>query len=319
MASRKYTTGRPMQDVRLRNWPAGKVAQFKRAIEILETELNDTMASQIAQGSKRVVSARVPKVTGLTIKAGFKNFTISFAPAKGITDLLFYEIQKDSTSSFADPTVFTVPQTTLTIPTTEEREQVYFRVRCMNSKFEVGPWSSSVSATGSSNFRITVTRQAASTTTISVNNVDILDDTADWEDVGGVTYTPSGASMCLHIHAGVHAISDGRAGDSGEWVVHFRLLRNSVEFTDAGKMVVYGNFVNSGLFGGAANNLAEVAQVGTLVTPFETYTGQESSVSYTLQARVTNASIMTTDLSPAVMSITIVVDAFDVMEMVQVL
>jgi len=318
MASRKYTTGRPLQEVRLRNWPAGKVAQFKRAVEVLETELNDTMASQIAQGAKRVVSARVPKVTGLTIKAGFKNFTISFNPAKGITDLLFYEIHKDSTSSFANPTIFTVPQTTLTIPTTTEREQVYFRVRCMNSKFEVGPWSTSVSATGSSNFRITVTRQAASSVTITTLYSDITDDTTDWVDVGGVSYTPSGASMCLHIHAGIHPISDGLAGNSFEPVVDFRLLRNGVEFTDAGKLTCRGTFVNSGIFGGAANNLTENAQVGTLVTPFETYTGQEAAVSYTLQARVLN----TTGFGDATnddQDLTIVVDCFDIVELVQVL
>lgn len=318
MASRKYTTGRPMQEVRLRNWPAGQVAQFKNAIELLETELNDTMASQIAQGAKRVVSPRVPKVTGLTIKAGFKNFTISFAPAKGITDLLFYEIQKDSTSSFANPTTFTIPQTTLTIPTSEEREQVYFRVRCMNSKFEVGPWSTSVSATGSSNFRITVTRQAASTTTITTTYQDILDDTTDWVDVGGVSYTPSGASMCLHVHAGIHPISDGLAGNSFEPIVDFRLLRNGVEFTDAGKLTCYGLFINAGLHGGAANNLEETAHVGTLVTPFETYTGQEAVVNYTLQVRVlssTNVSDGTNDDQDLV----IVIDCFDIVELVQVL
>ena len=316
MAARKYTIGRPIQEVRLKSWPAGKVAQFKRAIELLEGELNETMASQINQGEKRVVSPRVPKVTGLSIKAGFKNFTISFNPAKGITDLLFYEIQKSSTSSFASSTTYTVPQTVLTIPTTEEREQVYFRVRCMNSKFEVGLWSTLVSATGSSNFRITVTRQAASIVTFNTLYQDILDDTTEWVDVGGVTYIPSGASMCLHIHAGVHPFSDGLAGNSYEPVVDFRLLRNGVEFTDAGKLTCRGTFVNSGAFGGPANNLAEDAQIGTFVTPFEIFTGQEASVSYTLQARVLNASNMggTTD-----QDLTVVVDCFDIVELVQVL
>lgn len=323
MASRKYTTARPMQEVRLKSWPAGKVAQFKRAIELLEGELNDTMASQIAQGAKRVISARVPKVTGLTLKAGFKNFTIAFSPAKGITDLLFYEIQKDSTSSFASPTTYTVPQTSLTIPTTEEREQIYVRVRCMNSKFEVGPWSTSVGATGSSNFRITVTRQAAYT--VNIPAADFIDEDINgvrtWIDVGGLTYVPTTASMCLHIHAGIHSyVTQDESSHTPEVVVsnsissaRFRLLRNGVELTNAGTMEcsASSNYDNRFGEGNDQYSRTENAVVSTLVTPFETYTGQESAVEYTLQISGGTSTINASD------GVNVIVDCFDLMELVQ--
>ena len=322
MASRKYTTGRPMQDVRLRNWPAGKAAQFKRAIEILETELNDTMASQIAQGSKRVISPRVPKVTGLAINAGFKNFVITFAPAKGITDLLFYEIQKDSTSSFADPTSFTTPQTSLTIPTTTEREQVYFRVRCMNSKFEVGPWSSAVSATGSSNFRITVTRQDPYVVNIPAADLEYDAIAGEYPsvDIGGVTYTPTEASMCVHVHAGVHAyVTRDVTTHSPEVVVNneiqaiFRLLRNGVVLTDAGTAMAAATGTYDNQFGESNDQFSrtEQATIVTFVTPFETFTGQESSVTYTLQMQPLSVTVDSAD------GVNVVVDMFDIMEVVQ--
>jgi len=68
--------------------------------------------------------------------------------AKGIDDLLYYEVQQDTTSSFANPTTYKIPQTTLTLPTTEEHQSIYIRVRCVNSRFEVGPWSTTANATG---------------------------------------------------------------------------------------------------------------------------------------------------------------------------
>lgn len=316
MASRKYTTGRPMQDVRLRNWPAGKVAQFKRAIELLEAELNDTMASQIAQGGKRVVSARVPKVTGLSVQAGFKNFVISFSPAKGITDLLFYEIQKSATSGFAETTSYTIPQTSLTIPTTTERERVYFRVRCINSKFEVGPWSSISSATGSSNFRITVTRQDPYTVNVPVADLVV----GEWIDIGGVTYTPTAASMCVHVHCGVHSyVTKDVTTHTPEVVVSnsatviFRLLKNGVALTDAGTVVVSvsSNYDNRFGEGNDQFSRTETAGVMTFVTPFETFTGQEDTATYTLQMTPDAYTINSAD------GLNVIVDMFDIMEVVQ--
>lgn len=316
--SKRYTTGRPMQDVRLRNWPAGKVAQLKRAVELLEGQLNETMASQVDQGTKRVFSARVPKVTGLSINAGFKNFQIFFNAAKGISDLLFYEIQKSATSSFATYTTYTIPQTTLTIPTTTEHELVFFRVRVMNSQFEVGPWSTIARAVGSSNFRITVTRQEEPSTVSLPWNI-----TDPWVDVGGTTYLPSAASTCIHAHVGIYThISKEVNGTvpatdifNFDHIV-FRFLRNGVVLSNVGTMVLEATATYDNRAGESddAQEKTEMAEIGTIITPLETFVGNEEAVTYTLQAqRITGSSSRGSTLDDT----TILLDAFDVVELVQ--
>jgi hypothetical protein len=328
MAS-KYTRGGLIGDVRLTDWPAGQAAQLKTAVQKLEAQLNTTMASQVNQGQKRVFNPKVPKVTGLTVNPGFKNFHVFFNAAKGITDLLFYEIQKDSTSSFANPIVYTQPQTTLTIPTTAEHETVFFRVRVLNSQFEVGPWSSTQSATGSSNFRISVTRQARQATLLPWATPDI------WIDVASATYSPSAASMCINTHAGVYTQNSSdtdifntlRYGTSNFNYVFFQILRNGVVLTNAGTMELVGQA--DYLMHANSEDVqwfearTEEAEIGTIVTPFETFIGNEVSVTYVLQAKLdtlsgnpstrtaTNRGVANTD------DAIVVVDCFDVIEIVQ--
>lgn len=320
-----YTIGRPIQDVRLRNWPAGKVAQLKRAVEQLETQLNQTMAAQVGQGTKAVVSPRVPKVTGLAIHAGFKNFQVTFNDAKGIDDLLFYEVQQDTTATFAAPTIFRIPQTTLTMPTTEEHQSIFIRVRCQNSKFQVGPWSATVNATGSSNFRISVNRQDRTTLEIEWADRDT------WQDVIGVAYTPTAAAMCIHIHAGIFGHNSDTKSDihpasyASQLANHvvFRILRNGVELTNAGTMqldtfstyALSGSGADTGWFG----RRIEVTEIGTIVTPFETFVGNESTVNFVLQAKLDTTGLLSsrTGANVANESVTVIVDAYDVLEIIQ--
>ncbi len=324
----KYTIGRPIQDVRLRNWPAGKVAQLKRAVELMETELNKTMATQVNQGQARVLSAKVPKVTGLAVSAGFKNFLITFNASKGIQDLLFYEIQKDSSPKFSSPTTYTIPQTTLTIPTTVEHEAVWFRVRVMNSKFEVGPWSKTVNATGSSNFRISVTRQVKQTVNLTWATRDT------WFDVASATYAPTAASMFLHIHAGVWTkntavktpttLSATRYSVSNTNLVDFRIMRDGVELTNAGTMEIEG----TATYLVRANSedtqyqqeREEVYDAHTIITPFETFIGNEAPVVFVLQAILRGSGSSRTASGIGVVKLdeaTVNVDCFDVVELVQ--
>lgn len=328
MAS-KYTIGGLLGNVRLTDWPAGQAAQLKTAIQKLEAQLNTTMAAQVDQGAKRVFNPKVPKVTGLTVNAGFKNFHVFFNDAKGISDLLFYEIQKDSTSSFANPIVYTQPQATLTIPTTEEHETVFFRVRVLNSQFEVGPWSTTEMATGSSNFRITVTRQDRQATVLPWLTPNV------WVDVASTTYSPTAASMFINIHAGIYTqisadtdiFNAVRYGANNFNFAYFRILQDGVELTNAGTMQLQG----SGDYLMHANTedvpfdetRTEETEIGTIVTPFQTFIGDEPSTTFVLQAKLdtlsttpstrtaTNRGVATTD------DAIVVVDCFDVVELVQ--
>lgn len=318
MANRKYTIGRPLQEVRLKNWPAGKVAQMKRAIEMLEGELNTAIASQIQQGTKRVVSSRVPKITGVEIATGFKSFSISFNEAKGISDLLFYEIQKDSTSSFANPTTYTIPQTTLTIPTTTERERIYVRVRAMNSKFEVGQWSSTVTAVGSSNFRINVERSTRTSVTLTTASV------GTWTDIASASITVGTSAISCSIQAGVHAFlaetpavrPPGAARDrTCTYYVYLRILKDGVPDPDFEEtfFTVDTEVRNDAGESSDTEQRIEETQFGTFITPLESLTNQTRT--YTVQAKLDAWSYSGGATPPN--GPEIIIDNFDFMEIIQ--
>ena len=323
MANRKYTIGRPLQEVRLKNWPAGKVAQMKRAIEMLEEQLNTTISSQIEQGAKRVVSSRVPKITGLAIATGFKSFSISFNDAKGISDLLFYEIQKDSTSSFADPTTYTIAQTTLTIPTATERERIYVRVRAMNSKFEVGPWSATTTAVGSSNFRINVDRATRTTYTFGASEVD------QWVDIASASITVGTSAISCNIQAGIHSFISATPGVRPpaaasdrvfDTTVTFRLLKDGVADADVPDFSIAGTseVQNDATGSGDVERRSETTKFAVIITPLESLTN--TTRTYTIQAYFdsTQSAYTVNGVSTAFPNgPKVIIDNFDFMEIIQ--
>lgn len=318
----RYTIGRPSQEVRLRQWPAGRAAQFKKAIELLEIQLNQTMAAQVNQGDKRILSPRVPKVTGVSVRSGFKNFQINFLEAKGITDLLFYEIQKDNVQNFAAPTVYKIPQTSLTIPTENEREIVYFRVRCVNSSFEVGPWSATVRGTGSSNFRIAITRTSSSEAFIGEDDHD------EWTDVGVVIYQATAANVSLHLHAGIHAIARAyfptTAGGPNidhnvDPTIAIRILKDG-DVLSTGRMTLNTVGIASRTSGPTQFFRSEAVTVGTMVTKFETFIGDEGTITYTIQAKVLSDSFAWKSTGSPIETylddVGIIIDAIDLLEVI---
>jgi hypothetical protein len=317
----KYTIGRPTQEVRLRNWPAGRVAQFKKAIELLETQLNQTMAAQVNQGDKRVLSPRVPKVTGLSVRSGFKNFQINFLEAKGIINLLFYEIQKDTHANFSAPTTYKIPQTSLTIPTDGDRERIHVRVRCVNSSFEVGPWSTSVTGQGSSSFRIAITRSASDEAAITPAQF------GTWVNVGAVIFAATASNMSIHLHAGVHAHAGAQftSNGVGGTVNHTVEPTVAIRILKAGVVMTTGQLTANGP--SEANRTApntysrvETAYVGTMVTKFEEFDGTEGDITYTIQAQVLLDSFAWTSTTNTqetyADNVGIVLDAIDVLEIV---
>ena len=323
MADHKYSIGRPTQEVRLRNWKGGQSAQFKKAIDFLESELNSAMSAQVAQGAKRVISSRIPKVTGLSVVAGFKSFQITFNEARGISNLLFYEIEKSATANFASATTFTTPQTTLTIPTTTEREQVYIRVRILDSKFQAGPWSSTASATGSSNFRIDSTR--LSRTTANVTTFD------SWVDIVSTSLQPAVSALSISIQPGAFAqpfddVLTSPAVASYHATVAasltYRILRNGVELTTAGRVTVAvtGTYVNDGGEAGTAEIRDAQALFGSMVTPLESFVENETVI-YTLQyyadSTLNYKTVNDVPTSITAGELVAVVDAFDILEIIQ--
>jgi len=287
------------------------------------------MASQIEQGAKRVFVASIPKVTGLDIATGFKSFSISWLAVKGINNLLFYEIQKANTPSFAEPTTFTSPQTTLTIPTSVEHEVIYVRVRVINSKFQVGQWSSVVSAVGSSNFRINSTRASRATLEIPLASFNT------WVDVQTITVSTTTAALCVSVQPGVFArISSDFAAPpparnlESVYTVFFRLLRDGVEFTSAGQSHILAISQYQNNFGESENTERKVekAVFGVIVSPLVNY-ADNSTATYTVQAFVSAPSAgngtysfnnITATVIPLIDLPFVIIDNFDVLEMIQV-
>ncbi len=328
----KYTSGRPTQEVRLRNWPAGQAAQMKHAVSLLETELNRAIAEQTDQGTARKFSSRVPRITGLVVRAGFKNFQISFNEAKGISNLLFYEIEKANDANFATSRSFKQPQTTLTIPTETENETIFVRVRAINTKFEVGPWSNTETQIGSSNFRINVTKTTPFETTIDK-------DSTDWTNIVSIVHNPIFGSVCLNCHAGVFVYDDrdlfsGTNPLPGEprFVsqedqnvgVTFRFTRDGVaipgEYTTCAKSHNQVDSVDENA------GRSEMSFIASMVSPFESFTGVEASVTYTLQAKVHPSSTShklyndnsTDDFTVGLNDPKVRVDIFELLSIIQV-
>lgn len=318
-ADRKYTIARPIQEVRLRKWSPGNVAQFKRVVENLESELNTAMAAQVAQGAKRIISLKVPQVTGLAVRAGFKNFQLTFNQAKGIKNLLFYEIQKSTAVTFTDDvtTTYTVPQTSLTIPARTELQENHFRVRVVNAKFEVGVWSSIVAVTSRSFFRLGVFQ----TGNLSDSRSSYTDADADgfgdatvtdiapaafntWVTVFTTTYSPSAADVSFQVHAGVQAscINHFTAGNgvvsqiTNDASVIFRVTRDGTPYKERLNVRAWGYQQRSGAVPSVFKR-KEFMVFGTLVLGFESYDGTESNTPYVVQAKVLSETCSSDDTS----------------------
>lgn len=313
--SRKYSIVRPLQDVRLRKWKPSKAQHFKKVIELLEIQLNKSMASQLSQGIKRVISRRVPTVVNLTVKSGFKNFQLTFSKAKGIKDLLFYEIQKSSTQNFAIVTTYVIPQISLTVPAVIEREQVYFRVRCVNSKFQAGPWSVTADAVARNWFSIGVFNTGdlgdipltantggegsgewypTSPSNLNATLTDIAPANFNvWTDVETATYSPIAGSVCFIVHAGIiptcinhFSPGNGVAKTITNCIsVVFRVKINGVVQPSQMNVRSWGSQARSGAVPSVFTR-SECVQVNTLVLPFKKYTGDEALTPYVVQAKV---------------------------------
>jgi hypothetical protein len=279
------------------------------------------MATQVEQGERRVISPKVPKVVNVKVRSGFKNFQFTYDAAKGIKDLLFYEIQNSTVPNFSEYTTYTIPQTALTLSAPFENQPAYFRVRCINSKFEAGPWSRIVTTTSRSFFRIESFNvgqlenndspadigQGGQTTVtdIAVANWDT------WTEVGGIDYSPSKGHICVQFHAGAQvscinhfdsttAVStDGFLQYTNDISVKLRVKRDGVVMSDDGEMNVHAwgfqrrDRVNPIL---VQVNRYEQQVYSTLFTAFEAYDGSGPIVTYTIEAKVlkeTHASLIT--------------------------
>ena len=132
-----------MREIRLRNWPAGRVSQLKLFIGHLEQAVGVSLAAQVEQSPKRTFSEFVPKIPRQDILAetSYKEIRVNFTPPKGQKNLLFYEYQLSATEGFFNFDQFQSPDSNYIWPGLDEGTQYFLRIRVVTKDGEVGPWS----------------------------------------------------------------------------------------------------------------------------------------------------------------------------------
>jgi len=130
-------------DVRLRKWPAGRLAQLKLFLGHLESAVGVSLAAQVEQSPKRKFSEFVPKIVpqDITTDTDFRELRIYFAPPRGLKNLLFYEYDISATSGFYNLDRFVSPDNSYVFHNLNDGFTYYVRIRVVTKDGEVGPWS----------------------------------------------------------------------------------------------------------------------------------------------------------------------------------
>lgn len=190
----RYDTGRPLQDVRLRNWPAGRVNVLKLAVQRLESEMNSLLPATVEQSDRRQISDQVPFPLNLEVRPGFRQVEVRFTRPPGLGAhprryLLFYEIQHAANSGFANPTVIQTKQTQIGIAGLGLGETRAFRVRVVNTLQEASPWSRPVT--------VTLAQSQIQQTAIQDVSVRLIKPVGNWQVIAELDYQPVEATATI--------------------------------------------------------------------------------------------------------------------------
>jgi len=151
----KLQVGRPLQEIRLRNWDAGRLSAMRLMVSRLEEALTDSLGAGIKQSAKRKLNLDVPIIIQFEVIPGFRQFEITYPVPPGLggagrgeaphpdRQLLFYEIQHDDNAGFNDPIIVENPQNHLIIGGVGLGETRFFRARVINTRFQASPFPAS--------------------------------------------------------------------------------------------------------------------------------------------------------------------------------
>ncbi len=287
----QFEIGRPNQEIRLRDWPAGRLAAMKLMVTRLEEGLNDSLAAAVKQSAKRKVNANVPIIIEFDINPGFRQFEVNFPIPPGLggagrgavnrpdRQLLFYEIQHAATPGFIDPIIVETPQNHIIIGGVGLGETRFFRARVVNTRFEASPWTKTVQSTAAQG-TITITD-------IDDVNTRLVDDFDTWETIFRKTYQPVDGAISLSAQIAVGATQTNSVAQntyrSGPGHIQFRWTRDivsdisgDVEFGDRAVISATPGFTGTKFGRGAL-------AFGTFVSPFVRL-GDEKTI-FKLQAK----------------------------------
>jgi hypothetical protein len=200
-----YTIARPQNEIRLRDWDAGRLSQLRLAVSRLETEINKTLGASVSQSERRVVTDRVPFIIDLTLSPGYRQIQIDYSPPPGLggapdRQLLFYEIQHADNAGFANPSIIQTPQNHVVIGGLGIGEQRFIRARVVNTVNKASTWASSDATTA---------RGKIIQTDLPVikNGKRLTLDVGKWQTIFEQSYSPVGGAITLNLQLALANIS----------------------------------------------------------------------------------------------------------------
>lgn len=196
----EYKTGVPANDLRLRDWPAGRLNVLRLAVQRLEGEVNRSLGNRVEQSRKRLISEQVPFPLSLEVKPGFRQAEVNIGAAPGLgghprRQLLFYELQHDSSPAFPDPTILETPNPHIMIAGLGLGETRSFRARCISTLNEASVWTDTVT--------VTVAQSQIQQSFFTDVDVRLETPIGAWQTILDDTYTPLEAMACLNFHIAV--------------------------------------------------------------------------------------------------------------------
>jgi hypothetical protein len=144
-----FKVEKPQQDINLRKWGAGRVAQLRVVMGHLEQAVNGPLAAQVAQSPSRKFNQFIPKIVeqNITTQVAWREIRAQFSEPRGLRDFLFYEAQFGVTENFAQFEGFISPIPSFVFTQLIDNTTYYYRVRVVTKNGLVGPWSETQSGT----------------------------------------------------------------------------------------------------------------------------------------------------------------------------
>ena len=145
----QYFKTRPNQNVRLRKWAPGRVAQLKLFLGHLEGAINNSLAAQVQQSATRFFSEFVPKVPIQDIDAEveYREIRIKFEIPRGLKNFLFYEADFGITEILSVFERISSPIASFVLTNLIDGTTYFMRIRVVQKNGNVGLWSDTFSAT----------------------------------------------------------------------------------------------------------------------------------------------------------------------------
>jgi len=208
----EFKTARLNQEIRLRNWPSGRVNVLRLAVQQLEESLNSSLASTVVQTERRKISDQIPFILDLAVNPGFRQATATWSAPPGLgthplRQLLFYELQYDGDPTFASPTTVTTSQPNFAIAGVSLGSSLSVRIRVVNTFGDASIWSSVVS--------VTIAQSRIQQTLLDDITMRLETPVGVWKTILENDFNPVDAKLCINAQialAGLHFDTDRMAG-----------------------------------------------------------------------------------------------------------